>query len=249
VLKHGQNGVEGLGSARGVAVSPDGRDVYVASELDAISVFSRNPDSGTLTFTQVLKNALDGVSGLEAPVRVVLSPDGKNVYVAASSGGGAAFLRNQNDGSLTFLHALGQSGTECLAVTPDGKQVVTAGGNAVRLFDRDLVTGVLTLKETFQDGVNGVDGLSQGRSLQVDPEGQAVFLAAPGDGGMAVLVRDPDEGSLTFYKSLETGPGGFHGPGYPVALALDGEGKNLYVASAGSSGGSLTVLDTWLCGP
>src|SRR2546422_779975 len=46
----GQNGVVGLSGARGVAVAPDGANVYVAgSSDDALVVFGRNPETGALT--------------------------------------------------------------------------------------------------------------------------------------------------------------------------------------------------------
>src|SRR2546427_403888 len=53
----GQNGVLGLSGARGVAVAPDGANVYVAGVSDdALAVFARNPETGTLTFLQVLQD-------------------------------------------------------------------------------------------------------------------------------------------------------------------------------------------------
>ena len=57
VLKDGQNGVDGLDGARSVTVSPDGRNVYVASfGDDAVAIFSRNAsDNGKLSFIQVVK--------------------------------------------------------------------------------------------------------------------------------------------------------------------------------------------------
>ena len=67
VLKDGQNGVDGLAGAKSVTVSPDGRNVYVASwNDDAVAIFSRDAsDNGKLSFIQVLKDGQNGVDGLD----------------------------------------------------------------------------------------------------------------------------------------------------------------------------------------
>jgi 6-phosphogluconolactonase (cycloisomerase 2 family) len=101
----------GVGNQQTPAVSPDGRNVYVTSYASngALSVFSRNPSTGALTqlpgpagcFTN------DGTSQLGAHTctagralaygyDAVVSPNGRNVYVAGDSttaGGFAVFSR------------------------------------------------------------------------------------------------------------------------------------------------------------
>jgi DNA-binding beta-propeller fold protein YncE len=47
----GVDGVDGLGVAAGVDISPDGKHVYVTGAGDdAVAVFSRNTATGALTF-------------------------------------------------------------------------------------------------------------------------------------------------------------------------------------------------------
>lgn len=51
--RDGIGGVDGLGGAFSVSVSPDGANIYVASLVDdAIAVFQRNPTTGSLTFVE-----------------------------------------------------------------------------------------------------------------------------------------------------------------------------------------------------
>ena len=81
-----------LDSATAVAVSPDGRNVYVSSfGSAAVAVFARNRSSGALTPLAGTAGCLSEVravpacaSGraLEGAFGVTVSPDGKNVYVA-----------------------------------------------------------------------------------------------------------------------------------------------------------------------
>ena len=109
-LKDGIGGVDGLGSARSLTVSPDGLNMYVASyEDDAVAVFSRDAgDSGKLSFVHRLKDGVGGVYGLDGARGVTISPDGRNVYVASSNSNAVAvFSRDADDsGKLSFVHRL-----------------------------------------------------------------------------------------------------------------------------------------------
>ena len=78
-------------------VSPDGKNVYVASSRsDAIAIFRRNPQTGALgqpggTSGCVAAKGADGCAkavGLNGPNSVAVSPDGRNVY-ATSRGSNA----------------------------------------------------------------------------------------------------------------------------------------------------------------
>ncbi len=169
----------GLAGAQDIAVSPDGKNVYVASYGDnAIVEFTRNAD-GSLTQLTGSNNCLaehnstlcgtDSGYGLESPTAIIVSPDGKNVYVVGEedrTGSIATFTRNA-DGSLTELGCIeehGGSGSGCgtttgqglanpyhLAITPDGRNIYVADGGrsgddngAVSEFSRDPSTGALT---------------------------------------------------------------------------------------------------------
>ena len=79
-------GVDGLGGATGVAVSPLGDRVYVASQDDdAVALFRRTPATGALTFLDALMPGL-GLRG----ARSVATRDGVVVYAAAHADDGVA---------------------------------------------------------------------------------------------------------------------------------------------------------------
>ena len=103
--KHGVNGVSGLAGAQGVAVSPDGSHVYVASEyVNSIGVFSRDSSTGALTYVEAQQDGVGGVDGLAGAKGVTVSPDGSHVYVASSRDNAiAVFSRDSSTGTLTFV--------------------------------------------------------------------------------------------------------------------------------------------------
>jgi len=101
---------DGLDAPTGVAVSPDGRHVVTVSggSDDAVTVFSRDFEQGTLTWAQTLKNGASGVSGLAEASALCFSPDGNHLYVTgAESGSGtlAVFSRDVSTGQLTWVES------------------------------------------------------------------------------------------------------------------------------------------------
>ena len=158
--------------SRAIAVSPDGRNVYVASAgSDAIAVFSRDRKTGALTQAKgkggcVAAKSRNGCGlavGIDAPNSVAVSPDGRNVYATArNSSTLLTFSRDPRDG---WIHQ--RPGTGCIggiplplfcgsangmvtpdvvAVSPDGRNVYVGSffGNSVASFARDASTGDLT---------------------------------------------------------------------------------------------------------
>ncbi len=160
----------GFGS-RAIAVSPDGRNVYVASsKSNAIAIFRRNAKTGKLTQPKGLAGCIasQGPStcaaavGLDGANSVAVSLDGRSVY-ATSRGASAltVFSRNPKGGGLTQLPAgfgcisglpvpVCSSGRalidpDVVVVSPDGLSVYVGAfaGNAVVVFNRDPASGAL----------------------------------------------------------------------------------------------------------
>ncbi|MGE0067036.1 MAG: lactonase family protein [Solirubrobacterales bacterium] len=184
LVNSGSKGPKSCGSARAlkgpgpfmgsqaIAVSPDGKNVYVASsKSDAIAIFSRDKKSGELSQAAgsggCISNKGNGgcakAVGLNGPNSVAVSADGKNVYATArDSNAVLSFRRNKKDGSLRplagaacytglslpagCLPALGLLAPDVVAVSADGKNVYVGSffGNSVASFAREEKRGVLT---------------------------------------------------------------------------------------------------------
>src|SRR5437867_3183102 len=255
---NGTGSVTGLGGATGVAVSPDGRNIYAAGEVDdALAVFHRDSATGALTFVEMQKEAVGGVDGLTDAYGVAVSPDGASVYVASKRGDAlAVFSRDAVSGALTFVQAKfdgkgpvnGLDGAEGIAVSPDGAYVYVAGGydDALVVFGRNPETGMLTSVQLLQDGVGGVNGLNGADSVAVSPDGTHVLVTGSVDNALAVFQRDAATGTLTYVERLRDGIAGVDGLHKAQAVAVSPDGASVY--AAGSADTAVAVFRVRRCG-
>lgn len=253
-VTEGVDGVEGLVKVSGVAVSRDGGNVYTSSAGEsAVAVFARNRRDGTLSFVEVLREGLDGVSGLGTPgVGITLSPNGKSVYVVASGSTDSVivFKRKRSDGTLTFVETEkdGVNGVEGLngafgtAVSPDGRHVYVNGVNdsSIAVFSRSPVDGSLTFVEAEVEGVDGVEGLAGARFVAVSPNGGQVYAVGLFSSGIAIFSRDRASGALDFQEAVFDGVDGVEGLGFPVSIAVSPNGSRVYAVGFF---GSVAVFD------
>lgn len=170
----------GLDGPRALAISPDGKNVYSAGVLgDTIASYARNPVTGGLTQLPGTAACAEGPSspstttcptvakGLDAAFGVTVSPDGANVYVAATNSDDvAAFSRNAATGALTQLAGSDACIRDPTAPTPPGCPV----------------TGL---------GLDGADGVA------VDPSGETVYVASIYGDSIAAFSRSASTGALT----------------------------------------------------
>ncbi len=169
-LNNNTDGVQGLDAASGVIVSPDGKHVYTSGGSDnAVSVFSRSLDAGTLTFVEVHKNGVDGIDGLTGAASLAISSDGNYVYVAGRNDNAvAAFRRDAETGKLHFVDFLkdgtdqidGLAGASALAVSPSNVHLYVAGfsDDAVAVLSVAAAELSVVIKDS-EDPINVNDNL------------------------------------------------------------------------------------------
>ncbi len=84
-LTDGIDGVDGLGVAWSLVVTPNGNHVFAAGLLDdALAVFARDPLTGELSFLGTFVDGEDGVTGLNGIAGLAVSPDGRHLYATSS---------------------------------------------------------------------------------------------------------------------------------------------------------------------
>jgi DNA-binding beta-propeller fold protein YncE len=215
--------------SRAIALSPDGKSVYVASsQSDAIAIFRRNPRSGVLTQPSgeagcIAAKGADHCAtaiGLDGPNSVAVSPDGRNVYATSrASNSLAVFQRNQKTGALTQLPAsagcvagvpipvcaVGRAlvGPDVVVVSPKGENVYVGSffGNAVAVFDRDPVSGALTQPGDSSGCIaEAISGCALGVALGA-PEGMAIS----GDGASVYVASALSNAVVTLARDQSTG--------------------------------------------
>jgi DNA-binding beta-propeller fold protein YncE len=210
-----------LGS-EAVAISPDGRNVYVAaSSSNAIAVFKRNARTGRLT-----QGA--GVTGC----------------IAANGAGGCA-------------SGLALDGPNSVAVSADGKNVYATSLNsdAIDIFTRNLATGALSQAPQGGCIANGpISGCATGRALDgpdvvtVSPDGLNVYVGSFEGSSVAMFIRDPSTGALAqptgssgcIVEVPASGCAGALALASPEGMAISADGNDVYVAAALSG-----ALDTF----
>ena len=224
-----------------------------------------------LIFVEVEKDGIAGADGLAGAFASAVSPDGAHVYVAGRSEDALAlFARDPVSGSLAFVRAytpadfqnrftesfIGLDGPEAIAVSADGAHLYVAAYNhdAVSVFARDPLTGLLTLLEVERDGVNDltdpggtVDGLDGATDLALSGDDAGLYVAGTNDGAVAVFGRDPDPssptyGRLTFREAEKDGVddpsdlgGVVDGLHLASAVAVSPDGATVYATGRGDN--------------
>ena len=230
-----------------VAVSPDGKFVYAVAEgavsgvLGSVSVYARDTATGNLTQLPGTSGCLspnggDGLGGttcataigIRGARAIVVSPDGKSVYVGASEGTPvetiAVFNRDATTGLLT--QPAGAAGCLTSATTNSDPACTTIAGPL-----NDIRQMVITNDNNFL--------------YAAVPEDPAV---ATNDGAVLAFSRNPTTSALTQLSGTSgcisnsaAGCATARSLREPTSLALSPDGKQLYVAA---SEGRATTADT-----
>jgi len=188
-----------LGGASGLAISPDGLQIYATADGDsAVTVFGRNTGTGLLTFAQVLQDGVGGVTGIGKAASVVASPDGASVYVSGAFNGSlAAFTRHPvTGGTLSFVESstanfVSPLGSTQIAISPDSEHVYQQfdGGNSTFVFERR------TLLHAFDSTTGSLrGGLEAFAALGVVANGRAAYRET---GTGQVFLYDAASDSVT----------------------------------------------------
>jgi 6-phosphogluconolactonase (cycloisomerase 2 family) len=233
IQQNGTDGVDGLSGAISVTVSPDGAHVYATGWWnDGVAVFGRDVATGELSFIEMIRNRVDAPE-LDTARSVVVTPNGKYVYVAARRDDSlVAFRRDTSTGCLTFLVAQSYNdsqpdsleGPTSATVSPDGRHVYTtaADDDALSVFRRDPETGELAFIQAHKD--SGDLGLDGAESAVVSPDGKHVYAVGFYDDAVNVFSRNEMTGWLTFVEVHRDGVDGVDGLNAAQSVVLSPDG-------------------------
>lgn len=206
----------------GIAISPDGAQVYVtARDGNAVIAFDRNADNGDADFGKLAVKAsyadgLAGVSMIRGAFGIALSPDGKQVYVAANADNALVRFDRAADGTLTQrqvwkhgdagLHGL--RGAHSVLVAPNGKEVFVTGADddSLTVFDRVVgdapQAGSLSVHRTLFKGDNGLDHLWTPGLMAASGDDRFLYVSASGGDG-AIIIYHRTSADMLFGDGFE----------------------------------------------
>lgn len=272
----GQNGVDGLAGAQGMAIDGTGNHLYVAGRFDsAIAVFDRETDSGDaswrdLAWRGVISNDEASVSGLHNIRDLAITPDGDQL-LGVSTGDNALVVFNRENaladedfGELTFVEARQNGiGAQPVALAIPGAQAAGAGEHVYvvgqnshsiavlrRVTDPDNSSfGQVQPIEILQNGDSGISSLSGPRDIIVSPDGKRVYVASENRDAVIVLDRDLNAASNSFgrlnaVEVRRNNVAGVSGIAQVRALAISRSSRNVYAAGFGSGSIASFLLGT-----
>ncbi len=214
-----------------VAVSPDGKSVYVASYLtNSIAHFDRSGPDGQIVWNGCFDNVgaqgcidlpgtpLTGASG------IAVSPDNKSVYAASYEANSVThFFRDSADGELAYDGCLNNDGASgCVnvpaepfdapvdvEVSADGKSVyaVSLGDSIAHMFrsgpDGQIVWDGCLNNDGTQNCAD-VPGapLNAAGALATSADNESVYVTALGSDSLSHLLRSGPDGQIVWDSCL-----------------------------------------------
>ncbi len=186
VYKEGDQGVEELSQPHSLALSPDGKNLYVGLYGHEIIVFDRNAN-GSLAYKDRVP-FLVGQSSTSSPA-LALSPDGKFLYVASWNDDAiSVFSRNTETGEIehasdVFDNSGGVSdldGPHAISISSDGAYVyiATTGSHSVTSFERNSTTGALSYYQSLVSEAGDDWSMKGPISIGTSPDGEHVYLGS-----------------------------------------------------------------------
>lgn len=161
----GLGGISGLKGAFGIAFSPDGRQVYVATEQDNGVVLFDRAANGALSQRRIWRHGEAGLHGLRGAQGIEVAPNGREVFVTGAGDDSLTVFRRGTGsgpqaGGLAVHRTLfkGDNGLQHLAIpgamassTDDRYLYVAASGDGSAIVTYRRLSADVLLEDGFED--------------------------------------------------------------------------------------------------
>ena len=252
IVRDGFGGVSGLTGVSSLALDSEGENLFAVSESNSVVVFSRDSDSGLLTFAQLLSDDLGGTNGLAVPTSISLTPDGLHLYITSEGDDAISiFSRDGVTGELSFtgletqgltgLRGIGRPST--LVESPGGERVYAATRQDGRVvaFDRNIATGMLSGRDTIIPAIGNLPLLRGELSMVIAPTGGHIYIASSESNAVITVGVDQNTGSLSHIDTIFDGSDLVNGIAGAYDAAISSSGSHLYVS--GSLDSAITLFN------
>lgn len=206
-----------------VAISPDGKWVYIADQA------SINRQNGQISVINTGTNqVVQTVYAGNRPSGLVVSPDGKTLYVTNSGSYDMSVIDLQGPAPVKIADIPVGNDPEGIAITPDGKWLY--------MTNRTTTTNVVVLNtaDLHQALVPIALGLRSPKSIAVLPDGSKVYVTDENSNNIGVINNE----TKTPMTAIAAG-------GASSGIAVSPDGEYIYVSSTGLGGaGTVKVIRT-----
>ncbi|MCK5843259.1 MAG: lactonase family protein [Victivallales bacterium] len=234
-----------------LAIHPNGKFIYSVTEGDPGKVSSLRIDKKT----KKLELINHSESGGRGPCHLVVSGNGKNLYVANYASGSVAAIAINDDGSLgktvSNIQHVGsgpnkrrQKGPHAHSVnlSPDNRfaYVADLGMDKVMIYKVDPVDGALLKNETSFFALPPGAGP---RHFTFHPNGKFAYLINELGNTIVALSYDAKNGGLREIQTISTLPKDFDGVSHTAEVSVHPNGKFLYGSNRGHDSIAVYKID------
>ncbi|MBN2348920.1 MAG: beta-propeller fold lactonase family protein [Bacteroidales bacterium] len=185
-------------------------------------------------------NDQGGIHGLDGAYALVTSNDGKNVYAVSETDHAISmFAIAEEDSSMHFIGslrnnidgALNIANVRNITISPDDQYVYTSSpqNDAVSLFSRDNLTGLLSFVESYKNNTGGLVNFNSPRCVEISPDGKNAYVTSYSDNALFVFSRDAVTGKLSYLEKHVDGTAGINGLDWATTALVSPDNKFVYV--------------------
>ncbi|QLF94363.1 putative Ig domain-containing protein [Pseudomonas sp. ABC1] len=217
--------IDGLSSPVYVTSSADGSRVYIANASGAIALFTRDTQSGELTFV----SSIEGAGSIN---QLAIASDGKDLYAVRSNS--ILHFSVAEDGALTLVSEFSDNiwSMKDIAISEDGKNIYLIDNYTVIVLTRDTETGALSKLAELPRDMNTEPYLWS--PSEIVSRGDYVYVVTNTSSGSTLIafLRD-EQGNLTAISNSRSDTS--TSLQYAQHIAVSADGLTIFVANSRTS--------------
>lgn len=239
-IRDGEDGVYGLRGTRGIVMSNDKKNIYVASQY-SLSSFLYNQNTNEITFQESYLDNTDGMNGFFGASCIILSKDDRHVYISSENENCITIMNRDTATGMLSLNNIvydlygiyGLMGVHSIAISDDDSYIYTTAWNGnfyteklISVYLRNHTTGGISHIQSISQYVPG--GLHWPKSIKLSRDNNYVYVSSQMDNAISVFQRDSFTGKLTHIQFVENGVNGVQGLWSVKAIEISHDDLFLY---------------------